>query len=278
VDAADFVVRLIDKATAPAKRISAAFAGIEKSLKPVTHSKAFKAIDKAGTKLWDFGKDAVLVGGVVGVGLAGAFTKAAFDAAMFTENTKLAFSQLTHSAAGGEQAFATVRGLVSGLGLDLHDTTDGMRKLLAAQFSLGQSTELLKMGADLSVIGIHGEEVARVLTAISQIKAKGKLQAEEMMQLAEAGISLTLVNGALQKSLGKTAAEVDKMKQAGQITGEIGIAAIQSAVKEKLGIENFGDARKKFVNENLSGMIESLKSAGQLLFLKLGDSVLGKKS
>lgn len=275
MDAADFVIRLIDKATAPAKRIASAFATIEKSMKPVKKNAAFKAFDKAGDKLWDFGKAAVLTGAAVGLGLAGALTKASLDAVMFSENTQLAFTQLTHSAAGGKQAFDTVRTLVGDLGLDLHETTDGFRRLLAAQFSIQESTELLKMSADLSAIGIHGEEAGRVLTALSQIKAKGKLQAEEMMQLAEAGISLTLVNGQLQKALGKTGAEVDKMKQAGQISGQIGIDAIKEAVKEKLGIEQFGDARKKFVNSNLSGMIESLKAASDLLFLRLGDSVKG---
>lgn len=273
VDAATFVIRLIDAATAPAKRIAAAMKTVEKSLKPIKNNAAFKALDRAGTKMFEIGKQAVLLGGVLGVGLAGALTVASVKSAMFTENTELAFEQLTHSASGGAAAFKTVKDLVADLGLDLHDTTEGMRKLLAAQFSLGESTELLKMSADLSAIGIHGEEAARVLMAISQIKAKGKLQQEEMLQLAEAGISLTLVNGQLQQALGKTGAELEKMKQAGKVTGDVGIAAIKAAVKQKLGITEFGQARQKFIEHNLSGMIEQLKSTGQLLFLKLGDSI-----
>jgi tape measure domain-containing protein len=273
VDAADFVIRLIDKATAPAKKISAAFAGIQKSLEPVTGSKAFKALDKAGDKLFDFGKSAVIAGGLIGVGVSAALTKAALDAAMFGENTKLAFERLTGSSAMGEKAFATVVGLVDELGLDLHDTTDGMRKLLAAQFSLGQSTELLKMSADLSAIGIHGEEAARVLTALSQIKAKGKVQTEELMQLAEAGISLKLVQEQLAKATGKSTTELQKMLQAGKVSSDVGLEAIQAAVKQKLHIHEFGEARKAFVGSTLTGLIESLKAQSDLLFLKLGGSI-----
>jgi tape measure domain-containing protein len=273
VDAADFVIRLIDKATAPAKKISAAFAGIEKSLKPVTGSKAFKALDKAGDKLFEFGKGAVLVGGLIGVGVSAALTKAAIDAAMFGENTRLAFERLTGSAEMGDKAFQAVTHTVGELGLDLHATTESFRKLLAAQFSLGESTELVKMSADLSAIGIHGEEAARVLTAISQIKAKGKVQQEELLQLAEAGVSLELIMKELQKTLGKTPAELAKLQQAGKISGDVGIEAIKNAVKQKLHIHEFGEARKAFVDSNLSGMIESLKAEGDLFFLKLGESI-----
>ncbi len=275
MDSAEFVVRLIDKATGPAKRISSAFAGIEKSLKPVKDSKAFKALDKAGDKLFEFGKAAVIAGGLLAVGLSAALTKASLDAAMFKQDTTLAFTQLTHSAAQGEEAFDTVRGLVGDLGLDLHDTTDQFRKLLAAQFSIKESEELVKMAADLSAIGIHGEESARVLTAISQIKAKGKVQQEELLQLAEAGVSLELILGQLQKATGKSRDELMKLQQAGKITSDTGLAAIEAAVKEKLGIQEFGEARAEFVKTNLSGMIQAMKAQGDLLFLKLGESILG---
>lgn len=273
MNAAEFVVRLIDRASAPARRIAASMKGVEKALKPIKNNAAFKALDKAGDKMFSIAKQGALLAGVVGVGVAGGLAVAAVKSAMFTENTELAFEQLTHSAAGGKKAFETVTGLVGDLGLDLHDTTEGMRKLLAAQFSLGESTELIKMSSDLSAIGIHGEEAGRVLMALTQIKAKGKVQQEELLQLAEAGVSLELVMGQLQKTLSKTPAEVEKLQQAGKISGQIGIDAIKAAVKQKLGITEFGQARTKFINQNLSGMLEQLKSTGQLLFLKLGDSI-----
>lgn len=268
-DAADFIIRLIDQATGPAKRISTALGGIHKALEHVEKNDAFKALEKASDKVWELGKHAAEAGIAVGALATGALVKATVETANWAERTELAFTRLTGGAAQGRQALATATKTAKELGLDLHETTDSFRKLLAAQFSLGQSNELVKMTADLRSIGIEGAEASRVILAITQIKAKGKLQAQEMLQLAEAGISLQLVYEALGRTTGKTRTELQKLQEAGKISADVGLAAIQDAVKHKLHESSFGEAGKAFANTTLQGMAGRLETAGQLLLVRV---------
>lgn len=269
-DAADFIIRLIDKATAPAARIAAAMKSVDKALKPIRKSKAFDVLDRAGTKMFEAGKQAVFLGAALGaIGTAvvtGAIIKAADNAA----RVERSFSLLTGSATEGQRAFKVVNELVDDLGLNLGTTQKQFQKLLAQQFSIGEAEGLVKMVADLRTIGVEGEAANRVLIALTQIRAKGRVQQEELLQLAEAGISLKLVMEELGKATGKSLDEVRKMQEAGKIDDAIAFDAIRKAIKKKIGVDEFGDAGRAFANETLTGLVGRIRSAGSLLIQEIG--------
>ncbi len=130
------------------------------------------------------------------------------------------------------------------------------------------------MGADLQAIGASGEEVSRAMLAITQIKSKGRLQAEEMLQLQEAGISAELVYEALGKRLGKTNAELRKLQEQGKLGSDVGIEAIMEAVGKKTGAKTAGDAGRQFATTTLEGMKGVLSAGVQNLFLDIGQAIL----
>lgn len=207
------------------------------------------------------------------LGLVASFAHGVVEAAAFGERAALAFKLLMHGSGNSEQQLQRVISLAGSLGLNVEESVKTFQKLLAMQFKPAMAEQLLKMGADLQAIGASSEEVAGALTAISQIKAKGRVQAEELLQLAERGVSTELVITSLGKALGKTNDQVRKLMEAGKITADQGIAAIGEAVKTKTGIKNFGEAGEKFATSTLTGMVNVFKAKGAAVMLQLGAAI-----
>lgn len=202
------------------------------------------------------------------------FAEASVQAGIFAERSTLAIGFLTNNAPAAAQQFDAVRHMAQGLGLDVEDTQHSFQRLLAAQFSVGQSKELIKMGSDLQAIGASADEVSGALLAITQIKSKGRLQAQEMLQLQERGISAELVYGALQKNLGKSKAEVQKMQTAGKITGDDAIQAITDAVKHKTHESKLGEAGAAFASQTVAGMTGVMHAKLENLFVDVGELMM----
>lgn len=209
--------------------------------------------------------------GVKAVGRLGlGFLEASERAAEFGQRSVLAIGFLTNDTIHAAAAFDNTRHLAQSLGLDVESTQHSFQRLLAAQFSIGKSTELIKMGADLQAIGASADEVSGALLAITQIKSKGKLQAQEMLQLQERGVSSELVYNALQKHFGKSKAEVQKLQQAGKITGDVAIEAIIDAIKHKTHEANLGEAGKAFADSTITGMRNQFAAGVSNFFLDVG--------
>jgi tape measure domain-containing protein len=206
--------------------------------------------------------------------LAVKFGEAAVQAAAFGERSRMALTFLIGSSGQANEQFDSLRKEAAGLGLDVERTQHSFQKLIAAQFSVGKSRELVRMGADLQAIGANAEDVEGVLLAMTQIKSKNKLQAEEMLQLQERGISAELVYAALGKQLGKTREELDKMQRLGQIKGDPAIEAIIGAVKAKTGVTNTGDAGKTFADTSITGMTNVMLGRFKNFMIDVGDAIL----
>jgi len=88
----------------------------------------------------------------------------------------------------------------------------------------------------------------RIGRGISQMYAKGKIQAEEMMQLAEAGIPAWQ---ALAKAMGVSTAEVQKMSQ----SGKLGVEEINKFVNQ-LGEDFAGNMQKQ--SQTVAGLTTTI--------------------
>lgn len=204
-----------------------------------------------------------------------AFGKAAVEAALFGESIELGFKTLMRGSGDAGAQIQRVTKIATDLGLPVQDTLKQFQKLLAMQFAPKAAEDIVKMMADLKAVGADAEQVSRAVAAITQIKAKGRLQSEELVgQLAEAGVSTELVMEALGKQLGKTTKEVRKLLEAGKITADQGIAAIGEAVKKKTGIKEFGEAGKRFADNTLTGLVARLRAKGEALMLDIGRRIL----
>jgi tape measure domain-containing protein len=207
-------------------------------------------------------------------GLAAGGLKAAGEFAVFGQNTRLAFNALAKHGASGDKLFQHVRGMADEYGMSVIDATKNYKGLLGAGFTPRMADDITKMSADMRFLGATAEETKGAVRAISQIKAAGRLQGDELNQLAEAGIGAGGVYDALAKRLGKTTAEVMKLKEAGKIDSSTAIAGIFDAVLAKTGSEKLGDRGKEWANSTVDGFLSRIKAKGQNLMVDIGDRLL----
>lgn len=246
-------------------------------------------------KLWDQLGPAALSGGVAGAVAAGmteviglaksavsaivdvgaAFFHASLEAAAFADRSTLAIGYLTDRVdlAGG--IFDSVRHSSQELGLNVEETMGSFQKLLAAQFTIGQSKALVKMGADMQAIGASGEEVQRILYAMTEIKSIGSLQKRQERMLQMAGISGKLIDEALMKAGGfKDQKGVDTARKKNKISADVAMQAIIEAVKHKTHEAQLGDVGRHFADSTLTGMQQQLAAGAENLFVDIGQRIL----
>jgi tape measure domain-containing protein len=205
--------------------------------------------------------------------IALSFAAASIEGLKFAQRSELALGNLLHQGQNARAEFDEVRAMAQRLGLGIEDTVHSFQKLLAAQFEVGRAKELIRMSSDLQGIGASAEEVKRSLLAITQIKSKGRLMAEEMLQLQEAGISSELVYDALGRRLGKTRDELRKLQEAGKLDAATGIEAILEAVRKKTGTTQAGELGAKFAATTLEGLQAQLTGGIQNTFINIGRRV-----
>jgi tape measure domain-containing protein len=173
------------------------------------------------------------VGGVaLGLGVAGA--KYVIEAQAFKQSTMFAFKNLLGSQGAAEKAWQMAKATSLQTGMGLQETASALNQLVAVGFKLDAADTLIKQMADLKTLNPSAnlEGIAR---AIGQIKNTGKLQGDDLMQLADAGLSTEAVYKQLEKQTGKTRAEILKMQAAGEIKSDMAIKAIQGAMSEQTG-------------------------------------------
>lgn len=121
----------------------------------------------------------------------------------------------------------------------------GQSRLLAQGFRGKDLYATLFAASDLAAASPDdkNETLKRVTMALGQIKAKGKLQGEELTgQLAEAGLSTTLVREEIRKALGlKNIGAVDKKISAGEVSADVALPAIQRAILAQLHTSKAGE-------------------------------------
>jgi len=206
----------------------------------------------------------------LGVIAGGLFTKKVLELASFAQKSAVALTALGHSAYQGAVEFNQARKIAKELGSGVEETTHQFIELRAAQFGAGEAETWLKLGKDLQGVTGDAEGAARAIRAVTQIKAKGKLQAEELLQLSEAGLSLELVYKALGEQSGKTTAQIQADMKKGNVTGNQGLNAIQAALMGKLHEKNAGDFAKNVSNSTMGGVWEQLKNAPDNFMLDVG--------
>ncbi len=296
-DKADFEVELVDDVSRPAKKAQGALARLRKTFGQFNSFRntlglgqgikdTLGVVRKLGSGAGSgIGALATAAGHLKPAFIAAAAPAAALVAGVaamtvsmvdFGQRSRQAFSLLAKEGEVPEQLFQRSIALAQQLGLDVKDTTKQVQKFRALQFTQDQGEALIKMGADMQALGASGEEVSRVFAQLGQIKAKNRLQSEELTTLAESGVSTQVVYAALAKQLGKTEKAVKDLVSEGKITGSQALNAIGTAILFKTGTKEFGEAGKQMAESTLSGMAGVLKAKGQAMFLGIADSAGGE--
>jgi len=224
------VLRLVDKATAPARTAMRALArlggdGLIAQANTVARGSRMMAEGFGGiTRAATTAGTAVAAYGALMTGIAAAFIR---PAAQF-ERFNVQLTNLEGSADGAKRAMTWIEDFATRTPLELEDTVAAYARLKA--FGIDPTNGSMQAIVDtMAATGGNAETMEGIVLALGQAWTKGKLQGEEAMQMLERGIP---VWDLLAEKTGKTAAELMAMSSAGKL-GRDEITLLIQALGEK---------------------------------------------
>jgi len=256
-----YTIELVDRVSGPAGRASRSMGQLDSSMRRAGRGGALaqlalnslaSAIGNIAARGFSRGIDAV-------VGLGSAIA----DTAKLASSAKFALNAVYGGTEGGAKALAQGKKIARAFGLDLEFVLDTLGKFRGVGFNDLQSETLLKLGADLRALKIPEDALGRFFLALSQIKTKGRLAAQEINQLAEAGgaaFSREKVFKILGDRLGKTREQVIALQETGKISGDLGIAAVLESIAKTANVKDFGELGSRFGTETVEGIADKIKS------------------
>ena len=200
-------------------------------------------------------------------GTAGYGAKLVIDAVSFKENTLIAFQTLLGSREEAERMMREAVRFAAATPFETRDVVDAYQRLLTAGFKPVEIPVVLRGVGDLAAMkGFSKEIIDRVLLAFQQIRSKGRLQGEELLQLAEAGVPLGRVYEVLGRRLGVTAEQARKLQEAGRISADLGIVAVMEALRDSVSGGELGKLMDR-TSQSIAGLWSTLRSRPTELFM-----------
>lgn len=149
------------------------------------------------------------------------------------EQTRIAFTTMLGSAEAARSLLDELQQFAAATPFEFPQLTTASRKLLAFGFTAKQIIPMLtSVGNAAAGLGLGSEGIDRMTIAIGQMQAKGKVSAQEMMQLAEAGVPAWRY---LAQAIGVSIPEAMKMAEKGGIDAATGVNAILSGMNKDFG-------------------------------------------
>ena len=195
---------------------------------------------------------AVSAAGVAAVGFAGSV---GVKTAAQLENAEIAFTTMLGSAKDAKSFLKDLSDFAAKTPFDL----PGLQKSAQSLISIGIDAEkvipiMTSIGNATAGMGTGAEGVQRATIAIQQMNAAGRITAEDLNQLRDAGIP---VYELLAKATGKTTKEISKMAQTGKL-GQKELDQMMKALESGKGLERFNGMMDK-QSKSLSGLWSTLK-------------------
>lgn len=149
------------------------------------------------------------------------------------EQAEIAFTTMLGSAQAAKKFLVELEAFAAKTPFELPGLIDSSRRLLAFGFAAQDVIPMLTAIGD-AVAGLGGGSamIDSVTRAIGQMRAKGKANAQEMMQLAEAGIPAWEM---LAQKIGTSIPVAMKKAEQGGISANVGISAIIEGMTARFG-------------------------------------------
>lgn len=187
----------------------------------------------------------------------GTIVSSGIDFNAMQEQATVAFETMLGSADKAQAFLTEMQDFAKTTPFEYPDLLVASRRLMALGFEAEEVLPLLtNIGDAVAAMGGGQEQIDRVTTALGQMRAKGRVQAEEMMQLTENGIAGWDM---LAKHLGVDVATAMEMVTKKQVDAATGIAAIQAGIATDFG----GMMAKQ--STTWGGLISNLKDSFGML-------------
>jgi len=228
--------------------------------------KEFKKASSSGLSFWKLvGGSAVgnlasqaltrLASGIANTG------KSALKAAGEYEKYLVTFEAFLGSAVQAQRAMDVLQEFSNNSLFSQEDILSAGKRLLALNIPIDELGNKLKAFGDISAG--TGRAIDELVTIYAKVQNQGRVQGDEMLQIAEAGIPIYDV---LIKQLGISRVELNKMQEAGLITADIFNKAFLSM--GEAGGKFFGLVEKQ--NDTFLGQVSTMQKEFAVLARSLG--------
>ena len=191
--------------------------------------------------------------GAAAIGMAGAGLKVAAS----NEQAAVSFTTLLGSSEKAGAYMKELQAFAAQTPFEFPELRDAASRFLAVGVESGRVIPIMKtLGDATSAMGTGTEGINRATTALTQMQQKGKVTAEEMLQLTEAGIPAW---DALAAVLGTDVAGAQKMVTEGQVEANKMFEALETSAGPALG--------------RVAGMMETQAQTLSGLFSTLKDTI-----
>jgi tape measure domain-containing protein len=236
-NAIDITVNATDNASSQLRGINKAFDGMQK--------KAEKA-------------SGIIMGAMaIGAGAIGALAIAGAKQNAMLETSESRWTTLLKSHDKAIEQMKWLQDFAKSSPFDYQGLDEASTSMMGMGIALGDVRKWLPVLGDVAgVLGGGTETVKGISIALGQMNAKGKVSAEEMMQLAERGVNAW---GFLAEGMGMSVAEVQKLSSEGKILAE---DALPHIIKGMQGA--FGGGMQTYMKSTV-GQAEQAQEAFQQL-------------
>ena len=217
------------------------------------------------------GSEAMAASESIATGLAaataalGAFGVASIKLAGDMDASRKALTTLLGDAKAAEKMLADLATFAADTPFELPGLLTASKKLLAFGFASQDIIPMLAaIGDAAAMLGIGEEGISRLTNAIGQMQAKGKVSAEEMMQLAEAGVPAWKF---LADAIGKDIPTAMKMAEQGAIDSTTGINALLTGMQSKF------QGGMEAMSKTIPGLMSTIKDNVSMVMVEIGDSI-----
>ncbi|WP_029688717.1 tape measure domain-containing protein [Thermoanaerobacter sp. A7A] len=225
-----------------------------RSIAGKTFSFTMKVIDLATAPLralWNFATS--IQGAILGATGAFAGIYKPMEIAGDFEQTQIAFETMLKSAEKAEKFLKEASQFANKTPFEFPELINSSKLLMAFGFEADKVLDMLKtIGDTASGLGAGSEGIDRITRALGQMRAKGRAQAEELLQLQELGVP---ANQILQEELG--------------LTGE----QIANIGKESIEASKVIDALLRGMEKRFGGMMDNQSRTAKGMISTLKDTL-----
>ena len=149
------------------------------------------------------------------------------------QTARIGFSTMLGDAQKAEVFLSQLADFARDTPFEFPELLEASNRMLAYGFAAEEILPTLRAVGDTAAgLGAGKQGIDRITLALGQIRAKGKLSAEEMRQLTEAGVPAWDM---LAEAMGKTTAEIMDMQQKGLIPAEKAVRMITEGMNKRFG-------------------------------------------
>lgn len=208
----------------------------------------------------------ILIGKVTaGIGLLGAAFSAVKLAAEL-EQTQIAFETMLGSVDKANKMMAELRKFADVTPFNFTDLAKQAQFLLAMGTSAEKVMPMLRSLANAaSALGGGAAYIERFSLALGQMQAKGKVETQELRQLAEAGIPAFQI---LAEALGKTVGETMKLVENAAIRSDFAVQAFLAGMDK-----HFKNALER-QSKTIIGLFSTIRDYVQKAGIQIGQSLI----